>query len=428
MKTKALRLSTILLVLALLFGVVAPAILAATPFQDVPEDAWFADAVAWAYAHEITSGTTPTTFSPHANVTRGEFVTFLHRITVHPDPDPDSEDDPIEISSEFSDVTDPNRFFFEAVNWAADNEIVTGWPDGTFRPNAHITRQELATMLYRFAEFEECNLSAHPGPLSQFTDHQSISDFAITPMRWATNRGIVQGRGRRIHPRNTATRAESLTMLYRYVMTDPETEVAMPPPPQPSGSRQINSPPGFPAPNRWTGRDGWVPDKIVLHTAGGSTQSAIHTAFNSFTNNRTSYHFIISSNGTITQLVPITDTAWANGTRHGDNLRCNTWAQSEVVRNRHVNANLYTISISFGEAGPASWIGGGRISQAQIEAGAWLIQHVRYQIWELYGLTIPVDRTSIIGHRDINPRTTGINGCPGPSFPFDTVVNQARQY
>jgi len=416
--------------------------------------------------HEFTTGTSPTTFSPHANITRGQFVTFLHRIAVPPESDlpgsdsddsdldsdePDSDPDDSDLDSDntdsdpddsnldsdspaphsnypanFSDVTDPNRFFFEAVNWAAYYEIVTGLPDGTFRPNAHITRQELATMLYRFAEFENCDLSAPPGPLAQFTDHGSISDFALDPMRWATNRGIVQGSGRRIRPRSTATRAESLTMLYRYVMNDPDTsQVAMPPPPQPDASHRVITAPGFPAPNRWTGRDGWTPDLIVLHTAGGSTQSAIHTAFNHTGSNRTSYHFVISSTGVITQLVPIADTAWANGTRVGDSLRCNSLALNEVVRSRFVNANLYTVSIGFGDAGPA-W--GGHITQAQIAAGAWLIQHIRYQIWELSGLTIPVDRTSIIGHRDINPRTTGINGCPGASFPFDTVVNRAQQY
>jgi len=199
----------IVLMLGLLMSITASA---STPFTDVPENAWFAPPVAWAYSNDITAGTTATTFSPENNVTRGEFVTFLYRAAGEP-----STGNLVR----FLDVTDPFRFYFLPINWAAINGIVSGWPDSTFRPNAPITRQELATMLFRFAALGNTSLASPSDALLRFADGNNVSDFAVTGMQWAINRGIVRGNAGRINPRDTATRAESLTMLHRYILNEP---------------------------------------------------------------------------------------------------------------------------------------------------------------------------------------------------------------
>jgi hypothetical protein len=106
-----------------------------------------------------------------------------------------------------------------------------------------------------------------------------------------------------------------------------------------------------------------------------------------------------------------------------------------IVRGRNTNANFYTVSIGFGDAGPqpfanSPFIGtNGRITSAQINAGAWLVEYIRYEIWENYGITIPIDRSTVIGHNEITPRTTGRppGGCPGVDFPFNDILIRVRQ-
>lgn len=413
--TKTVKYFSLIIAVVLIFSMLSPvASAAAVPFQDVPPTEWFADAVAWAYANEIARGFPDNTFRPHADVTRGEFVTFLYRLLGEP---------PTTNIAMFRDVTNPSRFYFSAVNWAASIGVTTGYPNGTFRPNNNITREELATMLFRFAGFSDGEILGPPEALHRFPDRDTTSDFAVEGLRWATNRGIVQGNSGAVLPRARATRAESLTMLYRYAMDVPFTPPPPPDlPPPPYGSHSIyhcyyN---GFPSNNRWVGRNRWAPDIIVLHTTASSTQSAINTSFGGTPSNRTSYHFIIASDGTITQTVPITDTAWGNGTsadwNHPTHIR---HASHPAVRSRQTNANFYTVSIGFGDAS-AAWRGG-QITYEQITAGAWLIQHIRHEIWENYGIVIPINRSTVIGHSEIT-RTL----CPGPNFPFDPIIQRAR--
>lgn len=219
MRNKIIKSISSFLVVIILLGVGVPAVsVAAAPFSDVPYYEWFADAVDWAYVNEITTGRSQTRFVPHAQVTRGEFVTFLYRLVGKPN---------IEATVSFDDVANPARFYYESVAWAAGLGVVTGYGDGTFRPNNNITRQELATMLYRFAGLEN-DLTAPTEALNYFPDRNDVSDFAVPAMRWATYYRIVRGNTGRLLPRNTATRAESLTMLYRYVMDELFT-----PPPSP---------------------------------------------------------------------------------------------------------------------------------------------------------------------------------------------------
>ena len=427
MKNKFVRLISLFLLAIILLGVGIPAASAeSSPFIDVPPDAWFHDAVVWAYVYGLAHGTSPTTFSPNDNITRGQFVTFLYRIEEEP-----HVDDLIR----FDDVADPAQYFFDAVNWAFENGIVTGIGGGLFAPHRNISREEMAVILFRLARYHNEDTSAPATALNRFPDRNNVSGFAIEGMRWAANTGILRGDSlRRLNPKAFATRAEAITVIQRYILKEEYTPPEIIPPPFPFDTHTVRRVNNFPAPNRRNGRSGWIPDMIVMHTSAGSAQSAIQTAF-AGGNNRTSYHFVIDRHGTITQLVPISDTAWSNGTTTDSSNRSFIWSTHPTVRSRNTNANHYTVGIGFADAGPQASAGppfigtNGRITAAQVNAGAWLIEHIRYEIWETYGVTIPINRSTVIGHNEITPRTTGQppGGCPGREFPFNEILSRVRQ-
>ncbi|MCL2661790.1 MAG: phage tail tip lysozyme [Oscillospiraceae bacterium] len=220
MKQKLVRLICLFLATILLLGFsipVAPAAAAtaaaSTPFTDVPQDSWFHDAIAWAYNGNITTGTSPRTFSPHRNVTRGEFVTFLHRIEGTP---------PVSNTIRFNDVANSEQYFFNAVNWAFSNQLVTGIGDGLFAPDRNITREEMAVILFRLAGYHNRNISAPYTALNNFDDRQNVSGWALEGMRWAANADIIRGNDQgRVNPGDRATRAEAIVVLHRYVLELP---------------------------------------------------------------------------------------------------------------------------------------------------------------------------------------------------------------
>jgi len=168
------------------------------------------------------------------------------------------------------------------------------------------------------------------------------------------------------------------------------------------------------SPNRTIGRSGNTPDLIVLHTTGGSFTSAINTIMNAA--NQVSYHFVISRTGEVIQAVDIRNMAWANGTRNDSSNMCNSRSTLRVVRERRINANLYSISIGFGDM-PA-----GNPSAAQITAAVELIRHIRSEVRRIFGRDIPVARSSIVGHHEITPVTRP--NCPGRAFPFDEIIQR----
>jgi len=172
------------------------------------------------------------------------------------------------------------------------------------------------------------------------------------------------------------------------------------------------------SPNRNIGRQGWQPDMIVCHITEGAFNGTVSWITNPAS--QVSYHFVVARDGRIVQAVDICNTAWANGTtRNGDN-RDARHSPLQVVRDRAVNANLYTVSISF-EGRLAEKQGG--LSREQLEAGVWLIAHIREEIQRLFstrGIAFPLDRQHIVGHHEITPRTRP--NCPGRQFPFDAIV------
>ena len=177
-----------------------------TPFTDVAENAWYADAVQYVYEKGIMNGTSATSFSPNETTTRGMIVTMLHRL----------EDTPSAISSGFTDVS-AGAWYADAVAWAAANGVVNGISDSSFAPETAITREQLATILYRYAQLKGYDVSVS-GNLSDYADVSQISEYAITAMQWANENGLITGNtATTLNPQGNATRAEVATILMRFI-------------------------------------------------------------------------------------------------------------------------------------------------------------------------------------------------------------------
>lgn len=179
------------------------------PFIDVDENDWFYDAVTYVYSEGMMDGVSDTQFAPNSNLTRGMVVTMLYRL----------EDEPrVTGSSGFDDVAS-GAWYADAVTWAAENGIVNGVSDTEFAPNVNITREQLAAILYRYAEYNDYDVSGRDD-LSEFTDRSSISGYALDAMRWAVDEGLITGiTDTTIEPQGTATRAQAATMFMRFMST-----------------------------------------------------------------------------------------------------------------------------------------------------------------------------------------------------------------
>lgn len=175
-------------------------------FSDVSPTAYYADAVNWALANEITQGTTATTFSPNEGCTRAQVVTFLWRACGCPEPR--------NSKVSFKDVA-AGSYYETAVAWAVENGITNGTGNNRFSPNALCTREQVVTFLWRYAGLFEASPSG-TADLNKFQDVKSLSSYARESARWAISNGILQGDGKSLMPQNTCTRAQVVTFLYRY--------------------------------------------------------------------------------------------------------------------------------------------------------------------------------------------------------------------
>ena len=155
-------------------------------------------------AYNIFDGT-PTGFEPDALMTRAMTAQVLYNLGYY-------RKSP--ATSAFRDVSKDN-WFFNAVSWASANNIVTGG-NGVFRPNDAITRQELVTVLFRYAKYDNCDVNVG-GDLSGWPDADSVSEYARDAMAWAVDSGIIEGKDGKLAPRDFATRAEVAAMMMRYV-------------------------------------------------------------------------------------------------------------------------------------------------------------------------------------------------------------------
>ena len=166
------------------------------PFTDVPENAWYYDAVAYAYENGWMNGTTSTTFAPGITTSRAMIVT-------------------IQESSAFLDVP-LDAWYADAVAWAAEHGIVAGYSDTAFGPNDPITREQVEAILYRYAQYKGYDVSAK-ADLNKFTDADEISNYALEPLQWANAEGLVNGKGDSVlDPKGQATRAEAAVILTRF--------------------------------------------------------------------------------------------------------------------------------------------------------------------------------------------------------------------
>ena len=180
---------------------------------------WFAPNVAYVVSHELFSGRSAVIFDPNTEMSRVELVSVIWRLAGKPNFDNISK-------PEFSDCL-ANSWYTAAVNWASENGIVNGVGDGLFDPDGQITREQIVTILYRYAKFSGMDTSAS-GDYSHFQDASLVSGYAKEAMAWAVGVGLIQGDDQeRILPLGYATRAEVATMVMRYdmlVRSAPESE------------------------------------------------------------------------------------------------------------------------------------------------------------------------------------------------------------
>lgn len=176
------------------------------PFTDVRESDWFYDDVVFAYENGLFSGTTATTFSPYASMTRAMLVTVLYRLEGEPS---------VTGRSGFSDVTF-GSYYENAVTWAADNGIVNGTSATTFSPSEHVTREQMAAILCRYAQYKQYGTSASAS-LNAFSDAVAVSTYAKAPLSWAVAEKLINGTDGRLLPRASATRAQVAAILHRFV-------------------------------------------------------------------------------------------------------------------------------------------------------------------------------------------------------------------
>ena len=176
------------------------------PFTDVHETDWFYNDVLFVYEEGLFAGTSDTTFSPNAAMTRAMLVTVLYRLEGQP---------AVNGRSGFSDVQ-YNGYYEDAVTWAADNGIVNGTSITTFSPNANVTREQMAAILYRYAQYKKYNTAASSG-LNGFTDQASVSGYATASLEWAVAEKLVNGSAGKLMPTGNATRAQVAAILHRFV-------------------------------------------------------------------------------------------------------------------------------------------------------------------------------------------------------------------
>ena len=179
----------------------------ANPFTDVSEKDWFYGDVMFVYENGLMLGTSKTLFSPHGTATRGMMATILWRMEGSPAP---------KGKNSFTDV-EVGKWYADAITWTAENGIFAGYGKDKFGPEDPITREQLAAIFYRYADYKGYDLTVK-GNLDKFKDADKITDYAKTAMQWAVGSGLVKGKsGNLLDPQGTATRAEIAAMLHRFI-------------------------------------------------------------------------------------------------------------------------------------------------------------------------------------------------------------------
>lgn len=180
------------------------------PFADVNAGDWFYRDVLFSYEKGLMSGMDAAAFAPYANTTRAQIAVIFYRMEGSP---------AVEGENSFADVMrgSGTAWFYDAVTWAQQNGIMGGYSNSSFAPNDPITREQLAAIFYRYAQYKGYDTTQGGMAIREFGDYESISDYAMSAMAWAVNTGLVKGDSNLLYPNGTATRAEIAAMLHRFV-------------------------------------------------------------------------------------------------------------------------------------------------------------------------------------------------------------------
>lgn len=180
------------------------------PFADVNAGDWFYQDVLFSYEKGLMSGMDAAAFAPYANTTRAQIAVIFYRMEGSP---------AVEGENSFTDVVRDSgtAWFYDAVTWAQKNGIMGGYSNSSFAPNDPITREQLAAIFYRYAQYKGYDTTQGGMAIREFGDYESISDYAMSAMAWAVNTGLVKGDSNLLYPKGTATRAELAAMLHRFV-------------------------------------------------------------------------------------------------------------------------------------------------------------------------------------------------------------------
>ena len=175
-------------------------------YNDVKAGDWYANAVNYVTLTGLMNGTGDG-FSPNLAINRGMMVTVLYRMAGSPE---------VTAENPFTDVP-ADTWYTDAVIWASENDITAGTSDTTFSPTNSLTREQLATFFYRFADFENPDPIEITGDLTGFTDAGQVASYATDAMKWAIGEGLISGTTETtLSPKATATRAQVATILMRY--------------------------------------------------------------------------------------------------------------------------------------------------------------------------------------------------------------------
>ncbi len=176
-------------------------------FSDIDENGWYYDAVKYVYERGIMTGTTETEFSPGGILSRAQFATIIYRMEGEPEAEYDG--------TAFPDVAD-GAFYTSPAMWAKRSGVIGGYQDVRFGPADDITREQMAVMMYRYAEMLGLDTSAR-GNMGEFPDAGQVSPFAAEAMKWAVGTGLIRGDQGMIHPQGGAQRDQCATIVMRFM-------------------------------------------------------------------------------------------------------------------------------------------------------------------------------------------------------------------
>ena len=182
------------------------------PFEDVKENDWYYEAVKYANENNLFKGATQTKFEPNSPMTRGMMVTVLWRMEKEP---------VVNYLMMYKDVKQ-EEYYGEAIRWATSEKIVNGYSNTEFKPDEMMTRQEMVTMLYRYAMYKKMNMSVEQEiDLAKFVDYNAISEYAIDAMKWSVGKGLVKGMSEiSLAPATLTARCEVAAVIMRFVKSE----------------------------------------------------------------------------------------------------------------------------------------------------------------------------------------------------------------